>query len=111
MERAYKITVDEFRKENDISAVFACWDPGINTVSHALVKLGLDKKSLLVGFDGLPRTLENISSGLVTATVSQDTDEMGRRSVELIKALLEGQAPESRSLIAPRIIDSKSIWG
>jgi ribose transport system substrate-binding protein len=43
-EKAYQITSEELSKANDITAIFSCWDPGINTASHVIEKMGIEKK-------------------------------------------------------------------
>jgi ribose transport system substrate-binding protein len=58
-----------------------------------------------VGFDGLPRTIKYIRQGRVTATVAQDTVQMGKQSVDLAVKVAQGKAVPAEILIAPYIID------
>lgn len=108
-EIAYQIANEEFRKGALITAVFSCWDPGIDTVSHVLDRLDVRTRPILMGFDGLPRTVAYISKGRVTATVAQDTALMGKRSVELVLKILSGTAYRKESLIAPFVIDGTTV--
>lgn len=108
-EQAYRISNQELRKNSTISAVFSCWDPGIDTVSHVVDKLGLDKQLVLVGFDGLPRTLNYIRQGRVTATVAQDTALMGKRSVELVLEIINKDSFQAQNLISPYIVDKDTV--
>jgi ribose transport system substrate-binding protein len=110
-EKAYLITRDEFGKENDITAVFACWDPGIETVGHVLEQMELKKMPILVGFDGLPRTMGYIEEGRVTATVAQNIDLMAQRSVVLVLNVLLNEEYEIEELIEPYIIDKQLLGG
>lgn len=104
-EQAYRISNEELTKKNTISAIFSCWDPGIDTASHVVDKLDIDKQLILVGFDGLPRTLNYIQQGRVTATVAQDTALMGKRSIELVLEIINGENFQTYNLISPHIID------
>ena len=104
-EIAYLITREEFGKENDITAVFSCWDPGIDTVSYSIDGMDLKKRPILVGFDGLPRTIGYINIGKVTATVAQDLELMARRSIALVLKVLSHENYKKEELIEPYIID------
>lgn len=108
-EKAFKIAASELRKDNDISAIFSCWDPGIQVASHVVSNMGLQDKLVLVGFDGLPNTLSYIRNGQVTATVAQDTEAMGRHSVESALKVLAGLEGARESLIAPYVIDKEVL--
>ena len=103
--KAYELTVGELRKENTISAIFSCWDPGIDTAAFAVQKMNLGRELILVGFDGLPRTIKYIRQGRVTATVAQDAEQMGKQSVELAVRVAQGSPVPTETLIAPHIID------
>lgn len=104
-EKAFKITIEELGKQNDISAIFACWDPGIDTASHVVAKKFADRKLILVGFDGLDRTVNYIRQGKVTATIAQATHTMGKASVEIVEQVISGDEFSSKILIRPYLVD------
>ncbi len=108
-ELAYKFASDELKKENDISAIFSCWDPGIDTASHVIEKLKIDRDILLVGFDGLPRTLGYIKKGKVNATIAQNPEMMGKKSVENLFLFLNGKEYSKRTLIPPFLVDKDRL--
>lgn len=108
-EMAYKIAMEELRKSKEITAVFSCWDPGIDAASHVLDRLNMPSRPILVGFDGLPRTIDYIRQGRVTATIAQDTTAMARRSVELILQVLTGQKYQQELFITPILVDSHTF--
>ncbi len=107
--KAYSLTVEELRKNNTITAIFSCWDPGIDTAAFAAQKMKIDRELVLVGFDGLPRTISYIRQGMVTATVAQDTELMGQQSLEMAVRLANGKSVPTETLIAPYIIDRYTL--
>lgn len=108
-EKAFLITSEELGKENDIRAIFACWDPGIDTASLVAGKKGLLEKLVLVGFDGLERTLDFIREGRVTATIAQDTASMGSTSVKILLEVIAGKDHPRRVLIRPLLVDKDRL--
>ncbi|MCP4553142.1 MAG: sugar ABC transporter substrate-binding protein [Bacteroidetes bacterium] len=108
-ELAYKITSDELQKENDIAAIFSCWDPGIDTASHVIEKMKIKNKIVTVGFDGLTRTLEYIRDGKVDATIAQNPTIMGVKSVEILVSILNGDDFLKEILILPYLVDQNHL--
>jgi len=107
-ELAYKITSEELQKKNDISAIFSCWDPGIDTASHVIEKMKIKNKILTVGFDGLTRTLGYIRDGKVDATIAQNPIIMGEKSVENLVSILNGDDFLIEILISPYLVDQNN---
>jgi ABC-type sugar transport system substrate-binding protein len=107
--KAFVATSEELEKENDISAIFACWDPGIDMASHVVARMGLKNNLVMVGFDGLERTLDNIEQGKVSATIAQDTDTMGKTSVEALVTIMSGESYATVTLIPPFLVDRDSL--
>jgi ABC-type sugar transport system substrate-binding protein len=103
--KAFVATSEELEKVNDISAIFACWDPGIDMASHVVARMGLKKDLVMVGFDGLERTLDNIEQGKVSATIAQDTSTMGKTSVEALVKIIFGEDYADVILIPPFLVD------
>ena len=83
-EKAYKYVSDALGKTNDISAIFSAWDPGIYVAAKIATDLGVHDDIVLVGFDGLPKTIDFINRGYVSATVSQDVQAMAEQSMQVL---------------------------
>lgn len=108
-EKAYKITLEVLRDNSNISAIFSCWDPGIDTASHALERINYAGKPVMVGFDGLPRTVRYVKEGRVTATIAQDTNHMGKKSIEIALKIINNQTYPQITLIPPYVIDADNV--
>jgi ribose transport system substrate-binding protein len=95
VEKAFKYTVEELDKTNDISAIFGCWDPAIDTALSVVKSKNLLGRIILVGYDGLPNTLRSIRAGEINATISPPSIEAGTRSAMsiLIDVLNKKQVP------------------
>lgn len=92
IEKAYSFTREELSKQNNITAIFGCWDPGIISAQEVVEDLGLSKKITLVGFDGLQQTYVLIQEGKISATIAQPIKQMAREGVETIIDYLNNQS-------------------
>jgi ribose transport system substrate-binding protein len=105
VEKAFIHTQEELNKENDISAIFSCWDPGLIS-SYQVVKDKNMTDILMVGFDGLTENLIQIKNGNLDATIAQPIELMGRESVSLMIKILNNEKYDSELLI-PGILVTK----
>ena len=110
IEKAYSFTREELLKSNNITAIFACWDPGIISAQQVVQDLNLENKIILVGFDGLQETYNLIQSGKLSATVAQPMKQMAREGVETIINYLSNK-PVNRIKLVPGIVVTKSNVG
>ena len=99
VEKAYRFTRDYLSKENDITAIFGCWDPAIDAALHVVKEKGLLGKIILVGYDGLEKTLHSIKAGEINATIAPtDIEYSAKIAVELLSKHLDGEDIPPRNL-------------
>jgi len=111
IEKAYSFTKEELAKpNNNIKAIFSCFDPGIISAEKAVEEAGIGGKIVLVGFDGLQETYKLIQSGKIAATVAQPIKQMARESIEKILSYINGDKIETENLI-PGIMVTKNNLG
>ena len=82
---------DTLTKYPDIAGLVGLWSynaPAILAAVNDAGKLGQVK---IIAFDEDPNTLTAIDEGHIHGTVVQDPYEFGRKSVELLRSLLQGQ--------------------
>ena len=92
---AYDTTINETAANDDITAIFAAWDPGALAAVSAAKEKGIIDDVVIVGFDGNPANLESIEFDEQSATIKQDNVRMGRESViNLVKAI-NGESVEA----------------
>ncbi len=110
-EKAYKITNDELSKpNNNITAIFGCSDPMTISAEKVVEDKGLQGKVILVGFDGLQETFQEIQNGKISATLAQPIKEMAKDGVETIINYLNDKQVSKMDLI-PGIIVNKTNVG
>lgn len=78
--------------------------------ARAVKDLNYKDKVKIICFDDLDDTLNNIKSGLVSATIVQKSDEMGYRAVNIIMDKIEGKPNKiSKSLTDVNVINKENI--
>jgi len=107
--KAFETTQNELGANPDITAIFACWDPGAMSVKAAVKDKGLLDKVVIVGFDGNPANLKAVKAGEIEAEVKQDNVLMGRKSVEILVDIINGKAVEEFYPINGFIIDASNV--
>ncbi len=90
-------------KESGVTAVFVANDQMALGLMHAMHErgIGCPDPISLVGFDDIPEAAY-FSPGLTT--VRQDFGEIGRRSVELLVAMIEGTEVPEFQILQPELI-------
>lgn len=107
--KAYETALNELAANPDITAIFAAWDPGAMSARAAAKEQGVLDEIIIVGFDGNPVNLKAIDAGEIEATIKQDNDLMGRKSVEVLLDIIEGRAVESFYPIDGFVIDASNV--
>lgn len=91
----------------ECTAVFAANDQMALGLIHGFAERGVvvPNDVSVVGFDDLPEAKHFLPP---LTTIRQDFADLGARSVEVLHAALVGEAPPSRSLIAPELVIRRS---
>lgn len=78
--------------------------------AKAVVKdKGMLDDIVIVGFDGNPANLKAIAAGEIEATVKQDNDLMGYKSVEILLDIINGKSVEDFYPIDGFILDASNV--
>jgi ribose transport system substrate-binding protein len=88
---AYSDTQELLRKDPNLKAIYANNDTMAVGVAKAVADAGLKGKIIIVGTDGTPQALDDIRSGLMSATVTPLPYYEGYWGVEAAVRLLAGQ--------------------
>lgn len=107
--KAFETTQNELAANPDISAIFACWDPGAMSAKAVVKDKGMLDDIVIVGFDGNPANLKAIAAGEIEATVKQDNDLMGYKSVEILLDIINGKSVEAFYPIDGFILDAGNV--
>jgi ribose transport system substrate-binding protein len=75
----------------DVTGLFACSDLMALGALEAIRAAGKTGKIVVVGFDALPESRENIKKGTMAGTVAQFPQRMGGTAVEYADKLLKGE--------------------
>jgi DNA-binding LacI/PurR family transcriptional regulator len=97
--------------DQSVTAIFAANDQMALGVLRALHKAGRDvpREVSVIGFDDIPEA-RYLTPALTT--IRQDFDAIGRKSLELLLAAIEGdEEPPSRVIITPELIVRDSAAG
>jgi ribose transport system substrate-binding protein len=95
-------------KFSKIDLIYTVGDPAVVGAMSAIKAAGRDIK--LIGFDGNPEAIEAIKSGgMWVADVSQHPEEMGAKSVDVLKDFWAGKSVEKEIKIPTSIIDKDNL--
>ncbi len=96
VELAYRYATEELESGVDIGAIYGCWDPAIDIISEVVEEKGILGDILLVGFDGLPNTLNLIREGKVDATLVQIEDDIIDNTLKILLTVIEGKTVDEK---------------
>jgi len=103
---AMAITEDFIVKYGDqIQGVFCHWDNGATGVIGALKAAGMDDV-YLIAVDGCRAGFDQVKSGEQSVTIMQNFSTMSKKTLEVVKAALEGQDYEAINYVP---LDAVSI--
>ena len=76
----------------------------------------LDRKVLIVGYDGIPETITAIKDGRIAATVQQQPIEMGKLAAEVAMNYMQGTPKELHNQhdVEVKLITKENVneaWG
>ncbi len=100
--KAYDLATNLINKNADLKAIYCCNDTMAMGAYQAVSDSGKD--IIVVGTDGNSDAIESVKAGGLTATVGQDSAQVGARSLELlVEAYTNGDTPGSKDMIDERI--------
>lgn len=111
VEDAYNQTLNALRANPNVQAIWIGWDELAPPVVRALQQLKLDKKVIVVGFDGNPFAWDLIRSGSAYKIEPANPFEpMGQRAVQAVTELIAGKkfAPNT-VYMRPCLITSETV--
>jgi len=92
-EEGYAIMQDLLVSHPDVAVVFAENDPMAVGAANAAADAGRDD-IIIIGFNNDPEAQDAIKAGILAGTVAQFPDAMGKLTVDLAHALLQGETLE-----------------
>lgn len=93
----------------DINAVFAQNDEmGMGAVK-ALTDAGLKSKVIVVSIDAIPDALQAVQKGTLDATVFQNAEQQGAKSIETAVKIAKGEAYEKETLIPFQLVTKDNL--
>jgi ribose transport system substrate-binding protein len=98
-DQAFRTTEDILQAHPDIDAIFGINDDSALGALAAVEKAGKSGKVKIVGFDAVPEAREAIKNGKIYADVIQKPHEIGRKTIEAIKAYISGGTVAPNNLI------------
>jgi len=82
--KALDVVTNMIQRYPDLKAVYAANDTMALGALQAVQNAGKQDQIIVVGTDGQPEAVESVKSGGLTATVAQDSAEIGRESLRLL---------------------------
>lgn len=93
----------------DIEGVYGENDEMALGALRALKSANADEGVTVIGFDGSPDAIKSIREGELTASVQQDSYNIGYTGVELMVKTLNGEEVESKVPVPTKIIDQTNV--
>lgn len=93
----------------DIKGVYGTNDEMALGALRALKSANADEDITVIGFDGSPDAVKSIRNNELTATVKQDSYNIGYTGVELIVKTLDGEEVPETVPVATKIIDKDNV--
>jgi len=85
----------------ELQGVFAANDKMALGAIQAIREARRRDEIIVIGYDNIPDVRPHLESGAMDATIEQHPDRMGKYSVSLAVAVLEGKMPKGRELMVP----------
>jgi len=98
-EQAFRTAQDILQAHPDLTAIFGINDDSALGALAAVEKDGKLGRIKIIGFDAVPEAREAIKAGKIYADVIQQPLEIGRRSIESVKAHLYGETVQATILV------------
>lgn len=94
---------------DDIEGVFCHWDIGATGCIEALEAAGMMDDIFLVGVDGNKAGFGQVKAGLQDVTISQNFTNMAKKSMEVARAVIDGEDFEEFNFIPLDVITQDNI--
>jgi len=98
-DQAFRTTQDILQAHPDVTAIFGINDDSALGALAAVEKAGKAGRIKIVGFDAVPEAREAIKAGKIYADVIQQPLEIGRKTIEAVKAHLSGEPVQPTVLV------------
>ena len=96
--KSYEVVSDLLDRHPDLSALYFT-AAGVYGGCRAVLNASLQRPLKIITFDAVLSTCEMIRNGVISATICQQPDEQGARSLSLlVDYLLTGKLPENRCI-------------
>ncbi|KGA98657.1 cytochrome C [Alkalihalobacillus alcalophilus ATCC 27647 = CGMCC 1.3604] len=82
--KALDVVSNMIQRYPDLKAIYAANDTMALGALQAVNNAGLQEQIIVVGTDGQPEAIESVKNGGLTATVAQDSSEIGKESLRLL---------------------------
>ncbi|MBS4207399.1 D-allose transporter substrate-binding protein [Bacillus sp. FJAT-50079] len=90
--KALDVVTNMIQRYPDLKAIYAANDTMALGAQQAVVNAGKKDQIIVVGTDGAPEAIDSVKAGELTATIAQDSAEIGKESLRLlVKAIKEGK--------------------
>lgn len=89
--KALDVVTNLLQRYPNLKAIYACNDTMALGALQAVQNAGKEKQVIVVGTDGTPEAIDSINKGGLTATIAQDSAEIGRRSLQLLVDAIKGK--------------------
>lgn len=113
----FKAAQDMLTANPDLIGIYAANDASATGAVRAMESAGksVEDGFILIGFDGNSAALQLIGEGKMSATIAQDPYGQGKKAVEIVLALLNGEDPglsdaETRTVLFPvEVVSSENL--
>jgi D-allose transport system substrate-binding protein len=90
--KALDVVTNMIQRYPDLTAIYAANDTMALGALQAVQNANKQKQIIVVGTDGAPEAIDSVNAGQLTATIAQDSEEIGRESLRLlVNAIKEGK--------------------
>jgi len=90
--KALDVVTNMIQRYPDLTAIYAANDTMALGALQAVQNANKQKEIIVVGTDGAPEAIDSVNAGQLTATIAQDSEEIGRESLRLlVNAIKEGK--------------------
>lgn len=110
-DQGFNIAQDMLQANPDITVFVGRSDAPAMGAAQAIKVANVAHKIWVVGFDGLPVALEAVRDGSLDATATQQTNLMGRLSIDSALALLRGEELPAEQLLDVTLTTSENVQG
>lgn len=105
---ALDVATNLLQANPDVTGIFAENDEmALGAIQALGDRAGREVK--VVGFDGTEDGLAAIEAGTMTATIAQQPAELGRRSVEVLQQILDGETVEETIPVPVTTVNSENV--